>query len=196
MCPRSTSSSWARGTRRGLSVSRASARSASSAFRPPSPTPCTTLPADASDRCRSLLNSCCSHGSRLAPVQNELAFGEIPATVEFDEAVEVAQRRDHDLADAILGVDMVGDRVALAGGAVPVDGDRALAVEVRRCLVAIEVVEDGCERFASVQDVARLAAFPIHVDGEAGVLGEERLLSFGVAAVGAVRVRIEELAES
>jgi hypothetical protein len=34
------------------------------------------------------------------------------------------------------------------------------------------------------------------VDGEAGVVGEERLLPFGVAAVGAVRVRVEELAQS
>ena len=51
-----------------LSLSRVSARSPWSAFQPPSPTPCTTPPADASDRCRSPLNNCCKpddHGQRL-----------------------------------------------------------------------------------------------------------------------------------
>jgi hypothetical protein len=70
-----------------------------------------------------------------------------------------------------------------------------LAVEVRRHLVAIEVVEDRRERFAPVQDVTRLAAVAVHVDGEDGVVGEERLLPFGVAAVGAVGVCVEELAQ-
>ena len=64
---------------------------------------------------------------------------------------------------------------------------------MRRHLVTIQIVEDGCEGFSSLQDVGRLGAFAVHVDGEAGVVGEERLLPFGVAAVGAVRVRVEEL---
>jgi hypothetical protein len=90
---------------------------------------------------------------------------------------------------------VVGDRVALACRAVTVDVDRALAVEVRRRLVAIEVVEDGCKRFAPMQDVTRLAAVAVHVDGEDGVVGEERFVTCGVAAVGAVGVRVEELAQ-
>src|SRR4051812_13355675 len=90
---------------------------------------------------------------------------------------------------------MVRDRVALAGGAVPVDRDRALAVEVRGHLIAVQVVEDGLERFASLQYVGRLTPVAVHVDGEAGVVGEERFLSFGVAAVGAVGVRVEQLAQ-
>jgi hypothetical protein len=40
------------------------------------------------------------------------------------------------------------------------------------CLVTIQIVEDGCERFSSLQDVRRLAAFAVHVDGEAAVVGE------------------------
>jgi hypothetical protein len=60
--------------------------------------------------------------------------------------------------------------------------------EVRRCLVAIDVFEDGCERFSSLQDLGRLSAFAVHVEGEAGVVGEGRLLALGVAAVGAVCV--------
>jgi hypothetical protein len=46
-----------------------------------------------------------------------------------------------------------------------------------------------------LEDVGRLAAFAVHVDGEAGVLGEERLLPFGVAAVGAVGVGVEQLTQ-
>jgi hypothetical protein len=90
---------------------------------------------------------------------------------------------------------VVGDRVALARRAVPVDRDGALAVEVRRHLVAVEIVEYRGERFAPVQDVRRLAAFAVHVDDEEGVVGEKRLLPFGVAAVCAVGIRVEELAQ-
>jgi Methyladenine glycosylase len=51
---------------------------------------------------------------------------------------------------------------------------------------AIEVAEGGDHD---------LAVVVCGVDGEAGVVGEERLLALGVAAVGAVRVRVEELAQ-
>jgi hypothetical protein len=46
-----------------------------------------------------------------------------------------------------------------------------------------------------IEDVRRLGSFAVHVDGEAGVLREERLLSFGASAVGAVCVRVEQLAQ-
>jgi hypothetical protein len=88
---------------------------------------------------------------------------------------------------------VVRDRVALARGAVPVDPDRALPVEVGGHLVAVQVFEDGRERLSPLQDVGRFAAFAVHVDREAGVVGEEGLLSFGVAAVGAVGVGVEQL---
>ena len=38
----------------------------------------------------------------------------------------------------------------------------------------------------------RLAALPVHVDDELGLLGEELLLSLGIPAIGAVRVGIDE----
>ena len=72
--------------------------------------------------------------------------------------------------------------------------DRALSVEVRRRLVAIQIGEHRRECLSSFEHVGRLAAFAVHVDGEAGVGGEERLLTFGVAAVGAVGVGVEQLA--
>ena len=65
-----------------------------------------------------------------------------------------------------------------------------------RCrVVAIEVVEDGRERFSPAQDVARLAAVAVHVDGEDGVVGEECLLSGRVPPIGTVRVCVEEFAD-
>ena len=57
--------------------------------------------------------------------QDEVAFGEVPAPAEPGEGVEVAERGDHDLARAVLAEDVVGDRVALACGAAPVEGDGA-----------------------------------------------------------------------
>src|SRR6476660_6072398 len=91
-----------------------------------------------------------AQGSRLAPVEDELALGEVPAPVELAEGVEVAEGGDHDLAAPVFGVEVVGERVALSGRARTGESHGALAVEVRRDLVAVEVVEDGCERFSSL----------------------------------------------
>jgi hypothetical protein len=65
--------------------------------------------------------------SGLAPVEDELPFGEVPTTVNLGERVKVSGRGDHDLPLTVFGEEVVGDRVALAGGAVAVDRDRALA---------------------------------------------------------------------
>ena len=54
----------------------------------------------------------------LAPVEDELALGEQPRSVDFGEGVEVAERRDHDLAFAVGREQVMGDRVALTGRAV------------------------------------------------------------------------------
>jgi hypothetical protein len=42
---------------------------------------------------------------------------------------------------------------------------------------------------------SRLAPVVVHVDGEAGVDGEERVMPFGVAAVGTVGEGVEQLAD-
>ena len=85
----------------------------------------------------------CTQRPCLAPVEDELAFGEVPAAVDLGECVEVAERGDHDLAVAVLGEDVVRDRVALAGRAVAVERDGALPVEVRRGLVAVRSSKTG-----------------------------------------------------
>src|SRR5712692_9505550 len=88
---------------------------------------------------------------------------------------------------------MVGKRVALSRRAVAVERDGTLPVEMRGCFVPIQVGEDRCKRFASLQYVGRLTFLARHIDREARVDGEERL-SFSVAAVGAMGVCIEQLA--
>ena len=45
------------------------------------------------------------------------------------------------------------------------------------------------------QDVSGLAPFAVHVDGEDSIVSEERFLPFGGAAVGAVCVGLEQLAQ-
>jgi hypothetical protein len=102
---------------------------------------------------------------------------------------------DHDLSEPLFGEDVVGDGVALSRGAVALERDRALSVEVHRGLVAVQVGEDRGQRLTPLQDVRRLVALPVHVDGEDRVVGEQRFLPLGVAPVGAMRVGVEQLAD-
>src|SRR4029077_20228581 len=103
----------------------------------------------------------CGQRSRLAPVEDELPLCEEPAPVDLGERIQVAERGDHDLALAVLVEDVMGEGVALTRGAVAVDGDRALTVEVRGHLVAVQVVEHWRERLPSLEDVRRLGPFPL-----------------------------------
>ena len=89
----------------------------------------------------------------------------------------------------------MGDGVALARGPVTVELHGLLAVEVHRRVVAVEVVEHRREGLPSLEDVGRGLLRAVHVDGKAGVGCEERHLSLSVAAVGAVRVGVEQLAD-
>src|SRR6476660_7485407 len=62
-------------------------------------------------------------------------------------------------------------------------------------LVLVEVVENRGERLAAVEHVAGFGSFPVHIDSEAGVGGEQRLLPVRVAAIGTVGVGVEQLAD-
>ena len=66
---------------------------------------------------------------------------------------------------------MVGDRVALPGRAVIVEGDGALPVEVCRRFISVEVLEDGRQGFSSIENAGRFGAVTVHIDGEDGVVG-------------------------
>ena len=71
--------------------------------------------------------------------------------------------------------------------------DRALADEVHRRGVLVQVVEDGRERRAGVKLLGRRRILGVHVDDEVGVFREERHLTFRIATIGAVRVGLDEL---
>jgi hypothetical protein len=68
-------------------------------------------------------------------------------------------------------------------------------LEMRGCLVTIQIGEDRCQRLTSVEHVGGLTAFAIHVDREAGVRSEQGHLPVGVTAVGTVGVVVEQLAD-
>src|SRR5690349_9670137 len=105
----------------------------------------------------------------LAPVEDEVALSEQPRIASLDEGVEVAQRCDHDLALAVGGEQVMRDRVALAGGPRAVEFHGVLPVEMSRRLVLVQVLENGRQCLAAVEDVGRLGARAAHVYGEAGV---------------------------
>lgn len=94
-----------------------------------------------------------------------------------------------------LDVEVMGNAVALTRRAVAVEPNRALAVEMHRRLVAVQILEHRRQRLSAVQLLARLGPGTIHVDDEAGFLGEEALLTLAVAAVGTVRIGVEELTD-
>src|SRR3954463_10332439 len=100
----------------------------------------------------------------LGPVDVELALGEQPGPVGLDEGVEIPNGRDHQLALAVLRVQVVGQAIALAGRTIPLEGDRALTVEVRCRLVPVEVVEHRGQGLAAVELLRRLGALAFHVD--------------------------------
>ena len=52
--------------------------------------------------------------------------------------IVVPDEGGHQLALAVIGEQVMGDAVALAGRAITVERDRALAVEVHRGLVAVD----------------------------------------------------------
>src|SRR5258708_27200623 len=77
------------------------------------------------------------------PVDHQLALGKQPRAVGLPgELIQIADVRDHQGALAISVVQVMGDRVRLARGPVSVEHYRALPVEIHRCLVRIQVVEN------------------------------------------------------
>ena len=53
----------------------------------------------------------------------------------------------------------------------------------------------GCQRLAAIEHLGWFRALPVHEHDELGVVCEERLLSFGIASVGAMSVGIPQLAD-
>ena len=82
-------------------------------------------------------------GPGLAPFEDDLALGDIATLVDLGEGVEVAQPGDHHHASAVLRVNVVGNGVAVAGRPALFQADSALAVEVHRVFVPVQIIEDG-----------------------------------------------------
>jgi hypothetical protein len=61
--------------------------------------------------------------TNLGPVDVELAFGEQPGPVGLDEGVEIPKGGDHQLALAVLRVQVVSEAIALAARSVPIQRD-------------------------------------------------------------------------
>jgi hypothetical protein len=70
---------------------------------------------------------------RLAPLEDESAFGELPGAVDLGEDVEIAEPGDHHPAGAILGVDVMGNGVAVT---VPWSPSRITVFWPLKCIVA------------------------------------------------------------
>jgi low temperature requirement protein LtrA len=136
-------------------------------------------------------------GARLGPVDHQPAFGEVPVAVLLGELVEVADGGDHQRAlPGLVDPDVMGQAVALARRpVVAVQGNGALAVEVRGGPVGVEVVEHRGQGLAPVQGLRRLGGRGVHEHQEAGVLGEQAHLALGVPPVRAVRVGVDQLAD-
>lgn len=136
-------------------------------------------------------------GPRLGPVDHQPTFGEVPVAALLGELVEVADGGDHQRAlPGSVDPDVMGQAVALAGRpVVAVQGNGALAVEVRGRPVDVEVVEHRGQGLTPVQGLCRLGGGGVHEHQEAGVLGEQAHLALGVPPVGAVRVGVDQLAD-
>src|SRR6185295_3678131 len=96
--------------------------------------------------------------TRLGPVDVELALREQPGPIGLDEGVEIPKGGDHQLALAVLRVEVVSQAIALAGRSAAIQRDLALAVEVRRRVVSVEVIEHRGERLAAVELLRGLGA--------------------------------------
>src|SRR5580704_712144 len=88
---------------------------------------------------------------------------------------------------------MVSEAVALAGGPVPAQDDGALAIEVHRRLIGVQVVEDRSKILSAMKLLTRLPVAAVHEDDEMSVGGEQRHLSGRIAAVGAMGVGVDQL---
>src|SRR5579863_2934617 len=73
--------------------------------------------------------------------------------------------------------------------------DRALSDEVRGGSVLVQVGKDRRKRFSRMQFLRGLWIFGVHEHHEMRVCGKERHLAFRVAAIGAVRVSLDKLAD-
>src|SRR6266702_7407721 len=126
---------------------------------------------------------------------HQLALGEETGAVLLYELVEVTDRRDHQRAFVTVQAHMMSNAVAFTGRSIAIEADGALAVEMRRRLILVQIGEDGSERTAAVEDVGRLGRATVHENVKGGVLSEERHLSACVTPVGAMGIGVDQFSD-
>src|SRR3954464_7968103 len=104
--------------------------------------------------------------ARLCPIQVQPALGKQPRALFLDEGVAIAKVRDHELAHALLRVDVVRQTVGVPRRRISVERDRALAVEVHRRFVRVEVLEHRRKGLPAMKVVGRIRSLAFHVDDE------------------------------
>ena len=72
-------------------------------------------------------------------VEDQIALLEVPSTIDLDEAVEIAKRRNHDLAHAVLGQEVVRGRVVLAGRVITVERAASAGLTSACTVVPVEI---------------------------------------------------------
>jgi hypothetical protein len=85
----------------------------------------------------------------------------------------------------------MGNAIAFARRSIAIETDRALAVEMGRRPILVQIREHGNERVTALQHIARHGRAAIHVDMERRILGEERHLPARVAPVGAASIGVD-----
>ena len=88
---------------------------------------------------------------------------------------------------------MVGKTIAFAARAVAIENDCALAVEVGRGIVLVQVFEHWSQMLAAVDLLAGRGIAAVHDHHEAGFLGKERHLPSCIASVGAMGIGVDQL---
>ena len=137
----------------------------------------------------------CDERSRLYPVHKKFSLCKIPGAIDLREPVEIANGSDHHAAFTSVRRYMMRQAVADSGRLGSIQYRRALAVEVSRDFILVEVVEDRCESIAAAELLRWSITFGIHVHNEVSVFGEECHLTLCVPAVRAMGIGVYQLSD-
>jgi hypothetical protein len=128
----------------------------------------------------------------LRPIDHQLAFAEVPRAVVFNERIQIADRGGHEAALRTVDLDVVGHAVGHSGGAFAVESRGALAIEVHRRHVRVELVEYRSKRGTSVKVLRRRRIAAVHVHQKLCGLSEQRHLTGSIAPIRTVCVSVDQ----
>src|SRR6476469_1252982 len=130
----------------------------------------------------------------LDPVDEEQALGKRPRAISLYECVRIPQCGDHQTSLVAVDREMMSECIRVASGSpLAQHEDGALSDEVHGRGVPVQVIEHRSECIARMQFLRWHWILRVHVHDEMRVRREQRHLTLGVAAVGAVRVGLDQL---